>query len=54
MHDPPSVVLRYDGDEALPTDPTGTALVVLFRRRVAGPAGMGAVRMEVRRPGEAA
>jgi hypothetical protein len=52
MHDPPAVVLRDDGDEALETDPAGTALVVLFRRRVAGAVGAGAVRMEVHRRGE--
>jgi hypothetical protein len=50
MHGPPSVVLRDDDDYALAADPAGTALVVLFRCRVPGPGGMGAVRMEVRRP----
>jgi hypothetical protein len=50
MHGPPAVVLRDDGDQALPADPAGTALIVLFQRQVVGPAGTGAVRMEVRRP----
>ena len=36
MHDPPSVVLRDAGDEALPVDQAGTALLVLFAQRSSG------------------